>query len=67
MSLVKVQNKDGREVYVNTDHIDFMEDTGKGVWRVVVRGQSLDLYYDWVKELLRSAALVKSPANGSAG
>jgi hypothetical protein len=54
MSLVKVQNKDHREVYVNTHRIDFIEDTGKGFWRVVVGGEGLDLYYDWIKEILRS-------------
>jgi hypothetical protein len=54
MSLVKVQNKDHRELYVNTDRIDFIEDTGKGFWRVVVGGEGMDLYYDWIKEILRS-------------
>jgi hypothetical protein len=53
MNLVKVQNKDGKDIFVNTEHIDFMEDKGHGIWRVVCHGQGLDLYYDWIKEILR--------------
>jgi hypothetical protein len=59
MSLVKVQNKDGKDIYLNVDHIDFMEDKGQGIWRVVIGDEGVDLYYDWIKEILRSSSSPK--------